>query len=89
MIGTTDEYLPTKDRNIKLESDTRDVKSDTMFEKGQSKRIWGELYKVVDSSDVIIQVLDARDPVGTRSRHIEEHLVRTPFIYSYFNFIVY
>lgn len=26
------------------------------FEKGQSKRIWGELYKVLDSSDVIIQV---------------------------------
>ncbi len=29
---------------------------DSIFEKGQSKRIWGELYKVVDSSDVIIQV---------------------------------
>lgn len=29
---------------------------DAVFEKGQSKRIWGELYKVVDSSDVIIQV---------------------------------
>lgn len=27
-----------------------------MFEKGQSKRIWGELYKVIDSSDVVIQV---------------------------------
>jgi len=26
------------------------------FDKGQSKRIWGELYKVVDSSDVVIQV---------------------------------
>ena len=27
-----------------------------VFEKGQSKRIWGELYKVIDSSDVVIQV---------------------------------
>lgn len=34
------------------------------FDKGQSKRIWSELYKVIDSSDVIIQVLDARDPFG-------------------------
>ncbi|KAG6387190.1 hypothetical protein SASPL_152376 [Salvia splendens] len=25
-----------------------------MFEKGQSKRIWGELYKVIDSSDIVI-----------------------------------
>lgn len=45
-----------------------------MFEKGQSKRIWGELYKVVDSSDVVVQVLDARDPQGTRCRHLEKHL---------------
>ena len=29
---------------------------------------------MVDSSDVIIQVLDARDPLGTRSRHLEAHL---------------
>lgn len=45
-----------------------------IFERGQSKRIWGELYKVIDSSDVIIQVLDGRDPMGTRSKHIEDHL---------------
>ncbi|XP_065336856.1 uncharacterized protein Ns2 [Cloeon dipterum] len=41
---------------------------------GQSKRIWNELYKVIDSSDVILQVLDARDPAGTRSNHIENFL---------------
>lgn len=29
---------------------------DAIFDKGQSKRIWGELYKVLDSSDVVIQV---------------------------------
>ena len=29
---------------------------DYHLQKGQSKRIWGELYKVLDSSDVIIQV---------------------------------
>jgi hypothetical protein len=34
----------------------RDQARHTMFDKGQSKRIWGELYKVVDSSDVVIQV---------------------------------
>jgi GTPase Era involved in 16S rRNA processing len=47
---------------------------DAIFEKGQSKRIWGELYKVLDSSDVVIQVLDARDPEGTRCRFIEQHI---------------
>lgn len=47
---------------------------DAIFDKGQSKRIWGELYKVLDSSDVVIQVLDARDPEGTRCRFIEQHI---------------
>lgn len=41
---------------------------------GQSKRIWNELYKVIDSSDVIIHVLDARDPLGTRCRKIENFI---------------
>lgn len=70
-----------------------------IFKKGQSKRIWGELYKVhvfffrscmmlrlfywstvlvsvqvIDSSDVVIQVLDARDPMGTRSQNIETYM---------------
>jgi nuclear GTP-binding protein len=47
-----------------------------VFEKGQSRRIWSELYKVIDSSDVVVQVLDVRDPLGTRSRRIEEELRR-------------
>lgn len=37
-----------------------------IFMKGTSKRIWNELYKVIDSSDVILHVLDARDPDGVR-----------------------
>eukprot|EP00670_Eutreptiella_braarudii_P025930 CAMPEP_0174385312 /NCGR_PEP_ID=MMETSP0811_2-20130205/126516_1 /TAXON_ID=73025 ORGANISM="Eutreptiella gymnastica-like, Strain CCMP1594" /NCGR_SAMPLE_ID=MMETSP0811_2 /ASSEMBLY_ACC=CAM_ASM_000667 /LENGTH=666 /DNA_ID=CAMNT_0015539595 /DNA_START=50 /DNA_END=2050 /DNA_ORIENTATION=- len=45
-----------------------------VFKKGQSARIWGELYKVIDSSDVIIQVLDARDPMGTRSKTLEGYI---------------
>ena len=29
---------------------------------------------MIDSSDVIVEVLDARDPMGTRSRYIEQHI---------------
>eukprot|EP00667_Euglena_gracilis_P005400 EG_transcript_5440 len=47
---------------------------DDVFRKGQSARIWNELYKVIDSSDVIIQVLDSRDPMGTRSRALEKYI---------------
>ncbi|KAK4484890.1 hypothetical protein RD792_007491 [Penstemon davidsonii] len=52
----------------------RDLVRHTLFDKGQSKRIWGELYKVIDSSDVVVQVIDARDPQGTRCYHLEKHL---------------
>ncbi|KAE8149272.1 NGP1NT-domain-containing protein [Aspergillus avenaceus] len=47
---------------------------ESVFSKGQSKRIWNELYKVIDSSDVVIHVLDARDPEGTRCRSIEKYI---------------
>ena len=45
----------------------KDLVRDKIFEKGLSKRIWEELYKVIDSSDVILYILDARNPNGTRT----------------------
>ncbi|KAI5628959.1 nucleolar GTP-binding protein 2, partial [Silurus asotus] len=68
-------YIAEKDRDLVTEdSGVRDEVREEIFKKGQSKRIWGELYKVIDSSDVVIQVLDARDPIGTRSRNIEIYM---------------
>uniref|UniRef100_UPI003AB0E7CA nucleolar GTP-binding protein 2 n=1 Tax=Centroberyx gerrardi TaxID=166262 RepID=UPI003AB0E7CA len=68
-------YSVDKDRDLVIEdTGVRDEVREEIFKKGQSKRIWGELYKVIDSSDVIIQVLDARDPMGTRSQSIETYM---------------
>lgn len=47
---------------------------EAIFHKGQSKRIWNELYKVIDSSDVVIHVLDARNPLGTRCESVENYI---------------
>jgi len=63
-----------KDSNIEVHTDFKEMKRDLLFEKGQSKRIWQELYKVLDCSDVVIQVLDARDVPGTRCYHIEQYI---------------
>ncbi|CAH1772586.1 unnamed protein product [Owenia fusiformis] len=63
-----DNDLVTEDLGYKIEA------QDWMYKAGQSKRIWNELYKVIDSSDVIIQVLDARDPMGTRCKQVENYL---------------
>ncbi|CAL8353601.1 unnamed protein product [Arctogadus glacialis] len=68
-------YSVDKDRDLVTEdSGVREEVREEIFKKGQSKRIWGELYKVIDSSDVVIQVLDARDPMGTRSQSIETYM---------------
>uniref|UniRef100_A0A8C2Z484 Nucleolar GTP-binding protein 2 n=1 Tax=Cyclopterus lumpus TaxID=8103 RepID=A0A8C2Z484_CYCLU len=68
-------YSEDKDKNLVTEdTGVRAEVREEIFKKGQSKRIWGELYKVIDSSDVIIQVLDARDPIGTRSKSIEAYM---------------
>ncbi|KAK0131490.1 Nucleolar GTP-binding protein 2 [Merluccius polli] len=68
-------YNSDKDRDLVTEdSGVREEVREEIFKKGQSKRIWGELYKVIDSSDVVIQVLDARDPMGTRSQSIETYM---------------
>ena len=57
-----------------LEDAVLSTAKEPIFSKGQSKRIWNELYKVIDSSDVVIHVLDARDPLGTRCRSVEKYI---------------
>ncbi len=34
-----------------------------------------ELQKVIEESDVILQVLDARDPMGCRNKELESHII--------------
>ncbi|KAM8796200.1 NOG2 protein, partial [Eudromia elegans] len=73
--ASTETYDRNKDRDLMTEdTGVRDEAQEEIFKKGQSRRIWGELYKVIDSSDVVVQVLDARDPMGTRSPHVESYL---------------
>ncbi|KAL9650036.1 hypothetical protein ABK040_003154 [Willaertia magna] len=71
-MGTGDEVTPEAMMVNKTFVKTKFF--DSNAERGTSKRIWGELYKVVDSSDVLVIVLDARDPLGTRCYHVENYL---------------
>uniref|UniRef100_A0A9J2P282 Nucleolar GTP-binding protein 2 n=1 Tax=Ascaris lumbricoides TaxID=6252 RepID=A0A9J2P282_ASCLU len=71
-----EEYSHEDDRDLHVEG--RDLErfenANPLFKAGQSNRVWGELYKVLDSSDVVVEVVDARDPMGTRCKHVEEFL---------------
>lgn len=70
------EYNPVSDKDLHRweVADARPEMAAAVFFKGQSKRIWEELYKVIDSSDVLLYVLDARNPNGTRTKFIENYL---------------
>jgi ribosome biogenesis GTPase A len=48
--------------------------NEPIYAKGTSRRIYGELYKVIDSSDVILHILDARDPFGTMCDSVLEYI---------------
>jgi len=54
--------------------DWRPIAKTDLFLKGQSRRIWGELFKVLDCSDVVLHVIDARNVPGTRCTMIEKHI---------------
>lgn len=72
------DYDMDKDPNLVDEYGDRFEVRDKRLEAGQSRRIWEELYKVLDSSDVICQVLDVRNPLGTRCPHIEKQIKKQP-----------
>lgn len=70
-----EKYDESKDVDrVREDSGVKEGQRDWVFGAGMSKRIWNELYKVVDSSDVLLQVLDARDPMGTRCPYVEKYL---------------
>ncbi|XP_021924472.1 nucleolar GTP-binding protein 2 [Zootermopsis nevadensis] len=74
-VESSEAYDGENDRDlVKEDLGIKDAPREWIMSAGQSKRIWNELYKVIDSSDVVLQVLDARDPLGTRSSHIEKFL---------------
>jgi len=50
------------------------MKTQHILRKGTSNRIYTELYKVLDSSDVVLHVLDARDPLGTFCQNIKNYV---------------
>uniref|UniRef100_A0A2K6VK87 Nucleolar GTP-binding protein 2 n=1 Tax=Onchocerca volvulus TaxID=6282 RepID=A0A2K6VK87_ONCVO len=75
IVQQAEQYDETADKSlIKNSNPEATENSNPLFKAGQSNRVWGELYKVIDSSDVVVEVIDGRDPMGTRCLHIEQFL---------------
>lgn len=74
------ELNPNRDQQIVVDTkdESRAARRDDLFAKGQSKRIWAELYKVLDCSDVVLEIVDARNVPGTRCYHVERYIKKNP-----------
>ncbi|CEP60380.1 RNA-binding GTPase NUG1 LALA0_S01e09428g [Lachancea lanzarotensis] len=60
------------------DSDIADGES-ASSELDKSRKAYDKIFKtVVDAADVVLYVLDARDPEGTRSRKVEEAVLQNP-----------
>ncbi|TGZ58409.1 guanine nucleotide-binding protein-like 3 homolog [Temnothorax longispinosus] len=55
-----------------MEVDSDQVKSAVAKEENSLKAYYKEFKKVLDAADVILEVVDARDPLGTRCKEVEE-----------------
>ncbi|XP_072569009.1 guanine nucleotide-binding protein-like 3 [Paramormyrops kingsleyae] len=60
----------------KVKKETAKNPEKTSMDKFSRKFLCSELNKVIDASDVIIEVLDARDPLGCRCPQLEEAVLR-------------
>lgn len=82
-VGTFEELSklgdePTRDPQARpstsVDEGTHADYIEPIYSKGTSRRIYGELYKVIDSSDIILHVLDARDPMGTMCTSVLDYM---------------
>ncbi|SCU84142.1 LAFA_0D08416g1_1 [Lachancea sp. 'fantastica'] len=73
-----DQEVVEYDIDFFADSDSADDASATS-ELDRSRKAYDKIFKtVVDAADVILYVLDARDPEGTRSRKVEEAVLQNP-----------
>lgn len=74
------ELLPSVENfEEKVQNDEDDLKLNSQALGQNSRRAFlRELRKIVESAEVILHVLDARDPIGTKSTAIEEMVLSNP-----------
>ncbi|XP_008318504.1 guanine nucleotide-binding protein-like 3 [Cynoglossus semilaevis] len=66
----------TEPKAKRTRTDENGKKSERQKDKNSKEFICGEINKVIDASDVVFEVLDARDPLGCRCPQLEEAVLQ-------------
>lgn len=67
-----DEFVANAEKKAAVEEEGQDAKKMAQ----SRKAYYRELKKVIEAADVVIEVLDARDPEGCRSEEIEQEVLK-------------
>ncbi|MCO5569575.1 hypothetical protein L7F22_023290 [Adiantum nelumboides] len=70
-VGLTDLAQLAAGRTSEFDKRSKSTKDGLTTRDGSQRSFYRELLKVIEASDVIIEVLDARDPLGSRCKDVE------------------
>lgn len=71
--------MEVSDDDVEYEISEPEIDEDAKTEWEQSRKLYDKIFKnVVEASDVVLYVLDARDPEATRSRKVEQAVLQNP-----------
>lgn len=78
-VELSDLVKSAESRNNEFENKTEQLYETIVSEKDTSnlKTFYKEFQKVVEASDIIIEVLDARDPIGSRCLEVENFVLKS------------
>ncbi|KAH7864386.1 hypothetical protein Vadar_029009 [Vaccinium darrowii] len=76
-ISKLGDIASAKEQNFVEGTDDDDLTSSGKIRDNSERAFYKELVKVIEASDVIVEVLDARDPLGTRCVDMERMVLKS------------